>query len=59
MADETGLELYYRLALRPWLEVTPNLQLLVDPGARERAESTVVATLRLRVAWRAPGAGAA
>jgi porin len=48
---ETGFELYYRIAVLPWLAVTPDLQYIVDPGADGVADDALVAVLRLRVSF--------
>jgi porin len=48
---ETGLELYYRIALLPWLALTPDVQYIVEPGASPRAGDALVAQLRARVAF--------
>jgi porin len=46
---ETGLEFYYSLALTPWLVITPDAQLIVDPGGLRSARDAVVLVLRIRV----------
>ncbi len=48
---ETGLELYYAIALLPWLVVTPALQVIAHPGGFEDADDAVLAALRVRVAF--------
>lgn len=48
---ETGIELYYRVEVFPWLAVTPDLQWIVDPGARGAYEDALVTTLRFRVTF--------
>jgi porin len=48
---ETGLELYYRLRLLPWLELTPDLQYIHAPGGRTSAKDAVVVALRTRVTF--------
>jgi carbohydrate-selective porin OprB len=44
------LELYYGLALRPWLTVKPDVQYVVNPGAGA-APNALVGTLRLALAF--------
>ena len=39
--DEQGMELYYNVAITPWLHITPDLQ-VVEP-TREKVDITVVA----------------
>lgn len=48
--EETGFELYYAVALFPWLVVTPDLQVILDPGG-ERRSTVLLCTLRLRLAF--------
>lgn len=48
---ETGIELYYRIEVLPWLAVTPDFQYILDPGATGAADDAIVATLRLRVSF--------
>jgi porin len=48
---ETGFELYYSMAVLPWLQVTPDVQFIVNPGARRSVENAVVLGLRGRVTF--------
>lgn len=48
---ETGMELYYKVVLTPWLHVTPDVQLILDPGGQSTASNALVGVLRLRVAF--------
>lgn len=48
---ETGVELYYRIPLLPWLEVTPDLQYIHAPGAARSAADVLVVALRTRVTF--------
>jgi porin len=48
---ETGIELYYRIEVFPWLAVTPDLQWIFDPGARGAHEDALVTTMRFRVTF--------
>jgi porin len=47
---EQGVELFYNLEITPWLHITPDLQVIVDPGAgfRDR-DVAIVYGLRARV----------
>ncbi len=45
--DEQGVELYYNIAVTPWLHVTPDLQ-IIDP-VRGRVDTTLVAGLRVKM----------
>jgi porin len=49
--DETGVEIYYRVDVTSWLAVTPDLQVVIDPGATGRGQDAVLGTLRLRVSF--------
>ena len=33
LAAEQGVELFYNIEIKPWLHLTPDLQVIVDPGA--------------------------
>ena len=46
---ETGVELYYAAQLLPWLTLTPHLQVIANPGGREKVRNALVALLRFRV----------
>jgi porin len=48
---ETGFELYYALALRRWLVITPDLQWILDPGPSGAGRNALVATLRVRLTF--------
>jgi len=48
---ETGIELYYAARVLGWLVVTPDLQVIVDPGATGQAGDVFLATLRLRTTF--------
>jgi porin len=48
---ETGVELYARLELLPWLAVTPDVQYIVEPGAVPSAGDAVVVQLRVRMSF--------
>jgi porin len=48
---ETGIELYYRIAVFPWLALTPDVQYVIDPGARGKHRDAVVTTMRFRVTF--------
>ena len=45
--DEQGVELYYNIAVNPWLHITPNLQ-VIDP-ADKSVDTTVVAGVRVKM----------
>jgi porin len=49
--NETGLEVYYRAPLLPWLEVTPDFQYIADPGGHSSTEDAIILALRMRVSF--------
>jgi carbohydrate-selective porin OprB len=46
-AYEQGLEIYYNVAATNWLYVTPDLQVVIDPG-RRGSESAFLTGLRVQ-----------
>ena len=42
----SGFEFYYRFQVTPWLQVSPDVQYLIDPGIVEGEDDTVVLGLR-------------
>jgi porin len=49
--EETGFELYYRIAVLGWLAVTPDFQYILSPGPSGEDDDAVIAALRLRVTF--------
>jgi porin len=47
---ETAIEMYYGVEVRPWLAVQPDVQLILNPGARG-ASDALVCTLRVGVSF--------
>jgi porin len=45
--DEQGGELYYNVAVTPWLHLTPDLQ-IIHPAAK-KVNTTVVGAVRMKV----------
>jgi porin len=41
-----GFEVYYRIQVTPWLQVSPDVQYLIDPGLVEGNDDTLVLGLR-------------
>ena len=41
-----GLEAFYRFQVTPWLQVSPDIQYLWDPGIEKEADDTLVLGLR-------------
>jgi porin len=49
IGDGQGIELFYNVAVTPWLHVTPDFQVIVP--ARENVDTAVVAGLRAKVVF--------
>ncbi|HHT9111576.1 MAG TPA: carbohydrate porin, partial [Candidatus Brocadiaceae bacterium] len=45
--DEQGMELYYNVAINPWLHITPDLQ-VIEPVSKN-VDTTVVAGVRMKI----------
>jgi len=48
---EINIELTYRAPLAPWLTVQPDVQFVINPGARPELENALVAGLRVEVGF--------
>lgn len=48
---ETGYELYYRIQVAPWLQITPDLQYITNPGALSSNDDAFVMGLRARLTF--------
>ena len=48
---ETGVEVYYRIALLPWLALTPDVQLIENPGGSRTTGRALVLVLRARLSF--------
>lgn len=46
--DEQGIELYYNIAITPWLHITPDIQ-IIDPGRSHYSDTAVVAGVRMKI----------
>jgi porin len=44
-----GFEAYYRFQVTPWLQLSPNVQYLIDPGIGEGTDNALVLGLRALV----------
>lgn len=40
--SEQGIELFYNIEVTPWLRITPDLQIIIDPGAGYRDRQTAI-----------------
>ena len=46
--DEQGIEIYYNIAVTPWLHISPDIQ-IIDPGRSRYSDTAVVAGLRMKI----------
>ncbi|HOW72173.1 MAG TPA: carbohydrate porin [Phycisphaerae bacterium] len=46
---EQGVEVYYNIAITPWLHISPDLQVIMDPGGSEAHDVSVVYGVRMQV----------
>jgi len=49
-SHETAMELYYNAQVAPWLNITPSIQYIMNPGG-ERDDEAVVVGLRLQISF--------
>lgn len=49
--SEQGVEVYYNIEITPWCHVTPDLQVIVDPGSSDRHDVAVVYGLRMQMTF--------
>lgn len=49
LTDEQALELYYKIVVFDWLQITPDIQYIVNPGASGDNHDALVAQLRLQL----------
>ncbi len=47
-SDEQGVELYYNIAVTPWLHITPDIQ-VIDSGRNKYSDTAVVFGLRMKI----------
>lgn len=46
---EQGVEVYYDIAITPWLHISPDLQVIMDPGGSEANDVSVVYGMRVQM----------
>ena len=49
--SEQGVEVFYNFQITPWLTITPDLQVIFDPGADSRRDTAVVAGVRVQMSF--------
>jgi porin len=46
---EQGVEVFYNFEVTPWLHITPDLQVIVDPGGSSKRDVAIVYGLRMQM----------
>lgn len=49
--DEFTVEVFYRIAITPWLTVMPDVQFIVNPGGTGTLDDAVVGALRVEISF--------
>ncbi len=49
--DETLFEIFYRLAVRPWIQISPDLQVVIHPASNPSAEVVWIPGVRLNATF--------
>jgi porin len=47
--SEQGVEAYYNIEITPWMHLSPDLQVIVNPGGTDEHDVAVVGGLRLQM----------
>jgi porin len=47
--SEQGVELFYNIEIAPWLHITPDLQIIANPGGTEKHDCSLVYGLRMQM----------
>jgi len=48
MHSEQAIEAYYNIKVTPWLEISPDFQIVVNPGGSDAQDVSLVYGLRMR-----------
>ena len=48
---ETGFETYYLFRMTPWATLSPNIQIIQNPGGSRSGETAIATNLRLRISF--------
>ena len=51
MNAEQGVEMYYNIEVTPWLHITPDLQVIIDPAGMDDVSTAVVAGVRMQMSF--------
>jgi len=49
--SEQGAEVFYNIEITPWLHITPDLQVIVDPGGSDKNDVAVVYGFRAQISF--------
>jgi porin len=49
--SEQGIEMYYNIEVTKWLHITPDLQIIVDPGGSDKNDVSIVYGLRAQMSF--------
>ena len=49
MTAAHGIEMYYNIEITPWLHISPDLQVIFNPGGSTNGDAALVAGLRMRM----------
>jgi porin len=50
-SNETAVELYYNAQITPWLNLSPSIQYVSNPGGNKDVDNTVVAGFRIQMSF--------
>ena len=51
ISNSQGVELFYNIEVTPWLHITPDLQVLINPGGVDDRDVAVVYGLRMHMTF--------
>ena len=51
LSAEQGVELFYNIEVKPWLHITPDLQVIIDPGGNSGNDVALVYGLRAQMSF--------
>ncbi|MDM8006854.1 MAG: carbohydrate porin, partial [Phycisphaerae bacterium] len=51
LSSEQGVEAYYNIEITPWCHISPDLQVIVDPGGSSRNDVAMVYGLRMQMTF--------
>jgi porin len=51
LSHEQGVEVFYNIEVTPWMHITPDLQVIIQPGGSDRNDVALVYGLRMHVSF--------